>query len=481
MTRDKPLLDLHTLVMRKALQVALLAIGAAVVIAVVRANRDIDEEQRAAYGLAQVMGQLAALADVGDEQAAGMLQAVLGAARLRHLELVVHDAAGRVRAATPQAAQPPPATAVRWRVDRGVLPAWSVSLAPSRVSERREAWADAASLLGVLMLGGAAMLGVMGWNVRRALAPLAAMRAVIGRVERGEPQAVDDLPPMSSHELQAIAAALRRLGAAVQAEQAQRRMLGRQMLTLQEDERARLAAELHDEFGQRLTALRVDAAWLQRRLAGQNDLLQVVQGMVTHCEAIQADIRGVLARLQPLAPRGVGGATPAGGEAASAEPLERLRSMLQALVDGWQREGGPVLSLHVDIDAAAPAALPQAVALALYRISQEALTNVARHARATRAELSLRVAAGPPGAGTIEWQACDNGVGIAEPGAALQRGNGLAGIKQRVWALGGDLAIGAAPAGSPSPGLLLRTTIALDAPADGAAAQARLGSEEHRA
>jgi two-component system, NarL family, sensor histidine kinase UhpB len=160
--------------------------------------------------------------------------------------------------------------------------------------------------------------------------------------------------------------------------------------------------------------------------------------------------------------------------------VERLRGMLQALVDGWQREGGPVLSLHVDIDAAAPAALPQPVALAFYRISQEALTNVARHAQATRAELSLRVAAGPPGAGTIEWQACDNGIGIAEPAAALQRGNGLAGIKQRVWALGGDLAIGAARAGTPSPGLRLRATIVLDAPGDSAAAPARLDTEGHR-
>ena len=87
---------------------------------------------------------------------------------------------------------------------------------------------------------------------------------------------------------------------------------------------ARLARELHDEFGQRLTALRVDAAWLARRAADtpamQGQVQQVVDGMADQCRQIQRDIRGLLARLQPFGD----GRPPAAGEAAAPQPLARL-------------------------------------------------------------------------------------------------------------------------------------------------------------
>ena len=74
------------------------------------------------------------------------------------------------------------------------------------------------------------------------------------------------LPPMPIGELQAIASALRELGRCARARRAATARAEPQVLTLQEDERQRIARELHDEFGQRLTALRADAAWLARRI-----------------------------------------------------------------------------------------------------------------------------------------------------------------------------------------------------------------------
>ncbi|OYU76830.1 MAG: hypothetical protein CFE45_31265, partial [Burkholderiales bacterium PBB5] len=97
-------------------------------------------------------------------------------------------------------------------------------------------------------------------------------------------------------------------------------------------ERGRLARELHDEFGQRLTALRVDAAWLARRVADQPALLAVVQGMSGHCEQVQQDIRQLLSRLQPFG---------ASGLDAEGESLLTLTALLHALVAAWSpREGG---------------------------------------------------------------------------------------------------------------------------------------------
>ena len=161
----------------------------------------------------------------------------------------------------------------------------------------------------------------------------------------------------------------------------------------------------------------------------------------------------------------------------AAEVIDRLAALaprlvayllLQALVDSWQGSGpepGLACSLdlawHADDGQAQPWPrmddtqalwLPRALWLALYRISQEALTNVARHADARRAGLRLRLQGGrqPGDALQVDWQAWDDGVGLP-PGRAegsgpwpqaevvLSRGNGLAGLQERVWAQGGTL------------------------------------------
>jgi two-component system sensor histidine kinase UhpB len=92
--------------------------------------------------------------------------------------------------------------------------------------------------------------------------------------------------------------------------------------------------------------------------------------------------------------------------------------------------------------------------LTLYRISQEALTNVARHANARQAvlRLQLRGPAAPGAPLQLAWSVTDDGIGVPAPGAARQRGNGIAGIQERVWAQGGDLRLGPARPGSLAPG-----------------------------
>jgi two-component system sensor histidine kinase UhpB len=236
---------------------------------------------------------------------------------------------------------------------------------------------------------------------------------------------------------------------------------------------------LHDEFGQRLTALRVDAAWLARQVAGDARLQQVVDGMARQCALVQADIRSLLTRLQPFGPP----ASLAAAEGPAAESLARGLALLQALVDSWQGSGPePGLACRLDLawlgadgqplpwpdDGAAGALwLPRPLWLALYRISQEALTNVARHADARAAGLRLQLRGGrqPGDALQIDWQAWDDGVGLPLDGSGaagpspaerlLPRGNGLAGLQERVWAQGGTLQCSPALPGAARPGLRL--------------------------
>jgi two-component system, NarL family, sensor histidine kinase UhpB len=233
-------------------------------------------------------------------------------------------------------------------------------------------------------------------------------------------------------------------------EAARRRVLSRQVLTLQEDERQRLARELHDELGQQLTAIRVDAVWLSQRIADAPDQARVADAIARRCAEVQLDIRALLTRLHPLAPQVGDGTT------ASTEQVSRLRELLEALLGGWASSATQACCFELDMTCCLAdgrvvpwpghddlSSLPSDLVLAIYRISQEALTNVARHAQATRATLSLVLhvdARQRPRA--VDWAVSDDGFGIAHVALALQRGTGLAGLQERVGALGAELEFG---------------------------------------
>jgi len=498
-------LHLPRLVMRRAAAVSVLVVMLALGLGLLRMNQDIDDEVDAALTLAAVVARLGSLAQEADQPALAALRQLQAERPLRHLVLHVQAADGSELLATPP--EPAPAWPLRWllslhreflsatdrrqvawNVTRPGGASWRVALAASHDSERREAMTNFAGTLALLLAGIVGLLLAMHWNMRRAFAPLGRLLEAISGIQLHDTRAVMALPTMPIRELEVVSAALRRMAAALDAAQAQRRQLGQQVLTLQDDERGRLARELHDEYGQRLTALRVDAAWLARRLAGQAELLPVVAGMAANCQHIQQDIRALLTRLQPFGPAEM--------DAEGGEPLHELVRLLRELVAGWQpalQAQGTALALQLlwcddagqpqpwpaddgagldaaDADAAAAAAaaadghtlrLTRTLALTLYRISQESLTNLARHADARHATLRLQVS-GPrrPGAPVrLHWSVSDDGVGLADADAL--RGNGLAGLRERIWAQGADLQCAPSQPGGDRPGLRLQASFEL--------------------
>jgi two-component system sensor histidine kinase UhpB len=460
--RDRPL-DLPRFVMRGALLVAgaflLLSLG----LGLVAAGGDTRAEVAAALALARVEQRLAALP--ADD--AGALEALRALGTLRHVRLRVADAQGHALFDT---APPAPGPVLRWLLQRTLpdvgmgqtvswsLPRpgdtlWTATLTADPQSEQREGLANLLGSFGLLAACSVLMLAVMRWHVRRAFRPLRSLLDAIAAIEHQDLAGVQALPPMPVRELEATSAALKQLAASLEQAEHGRRLLAHKVLTLQEDERQRIARDLHDEFGQRLTALRADAAWLQRRLAGMAapaDAAVVLASLGTRVGEIQRDVRGMLARLQPL-----------GAEAEGAETAARLEMLLQALVAGWSRDGvdGPRFEARVRADEPLEGvALPRPLVLALYRISQEAFTNAARHADARCACIEVEIHAGAPGERVVAWCAGDDGHGLAHPESALQRGNGLAGMQERVWALGGAFAW--SPAGAPPlVGLALRARL----------------------
>jgi two-component system sensor histidine kinase UhpB len=453
---DLPL-TLPRLILRGAALVALAGVLAWTLLGLARMSEDVDDELAGARALALLFERLATAAGQPDDELARRLlvQGVEPGAT-RHLEVVVRDATGRellraepaselsptVRVLLDRAESwfdPAPPFTVSWTLPRPDGGRWLVAVTSAPQSERAEALH--LLLTGVAVLAAVALgtLAVMAWNTRRAFAPLSRLLAAIGEMGdgRGRHPGVQVLPPMPVAELETVARALRDLDGALERSQTQRQQLARQLMVLQEDERQRLAHELHDEFGQHLTALRADAAWLQRRLAGQPELAEVAAGMARQGEAVQQQVRAVLGRLRPP------GLTDAPG-------LADLGQMLRGLCAAWPRGVAAPLACRLSLEDAhgapldwdahaADHALSPAVVMALYRVSQEALTNIARHAGAREAVLALRVRPRPVGGLWLDWSVQDDGRGLGDPAEARERGSGLAGITQRLWALGAEL------------------------------------------
>jgi two-component system sensor histidine kinase UhpB len=441
--------DLPRLVMRLALAVAAAFLLLSLALGLVAARRDTQAEISGALALARLEQQMRALP--ADDTAA--LASLRRFGELRHVRLQLVDAEGRALSGADEA---PPSTSLRWLmqatpgggagatrqsvswpVPRPNGGAWTATLVASPESEQREALSNLLGLFALLAASSLLMLAGMQWIVRRAFQPLQAMLAAIARVEHHDLAGVQALPAMPIRELEAISGALKQLACALQQAEEARRGLSSKILGLQEDERQRMARDLHDEFGQRLTALRVDAAWLQKRWAGDGEASVVVTGMAEQIAHIQHDVRETLARLHPLA--GADGETDSAG---------RLAALLDALAASWSRTGDGGLRCEAQVgrvaqdapDAAPVEALrmPRAVVLALYRISQEAFTNAVRHSGARHARVVVEIDDSRPGAILLQWSAGDDGRGLHQPESALQRGNGLAGIKERVWALDGE-------------------------------------------
>jgi two-component system sensor histidine kinase UhpB len=192
------------------------------------------------------------------------------------------------------------------------------------------------------------------------------------------------------------------------------RRLSRHALAAQEDERRRLARELHDELGQYLNAIQLDARALTQGTSDvpQHEAAGRIGDNATHVYGVVSDL---VRRLRPAALDELG-----------------LVAALEAFVDR-ARVLHPQLAVRLTF-VGDWEGLSEALNLGIYRIVQESLTNCVRHARSRTLGIVLhRASAG----GTLELQIEDEGVGL-DPRVALAAGGGLAGMRERVQLLGGS-------------------------------------------
>ena len=196
---------------------------------------------------------------------------------------------------------------------------------------------------------------------------------------------------------------------------AQNRALTQRLMRAQEDERCALARELHDEVGQDCTAIRATASYILRARDGDQANVQACAASIARSsEALHAMVRTMLRRLRPPALDSLG-----------------LDAALQALCDGWAQQHGIACRYAAH---AIPAGLDDSTAIAIYRLVQEGLTNVARHAGADHATVELRADAH----GVLHLAIEDNGRGLRQDNTE-HSGFGMLGMRERVAGLRGHI------------------------------------------
>jgi signal transduction histidine kinase len=188
----------------------------------------------------------------------------------------------------------------------------------------------------------------------------------------------------------------------------------------QEKERSAIARELHDELGQVLTALRMDSVWMQQRFTKSD--AKASERALTMCRLIDKnieDVRGMAFRLRPGVLDDLG-----------------LVDALEWYTTDFERRTEITCVFEYDKIPS----LSETIATAAYRITQEAITNVARHALASRVEVMLTAQNG-----NLTLEVADNGRGFYSPDLSDAEGLGIAGMRERAALVNGTLDVVSQP------------------------------------
>ncbi len=202
------------------------------------------------------------------------------------------------------------------------------------------------------------------------------------------------------------------------------RALAGLLLTAQEEERRRIARDLHDDVNQRLAMLAMDLRRIEKGEAGDlADIGGMVRSITGRLTAVSDDVRQMAYRFHPSILDDLG-----------------LMKAVRRLVDDFSASTG-VEAVYVHHDSLSP--IPTDLATCVYRIAQESLNNVARHAKATEVEVELIC-----DEGMITLSVRDNGVGFDAVNASQGRGRlGLLSMKERVRLVRGTLNVSSSPGG----------------------------------
>jgi signal transduction histidine kinase len=293
------------------------------------------------------------------------------------------------------------------------------------------AWRHIVENIHVALLMALAIAFFASIAIAHTLAPAQQIVAALQRMAHGQYRT--PLPRFRSMELALIGQAVGDLGERLTQATEERAVLTRRLLEIRSDERRALARELHDEFGQNLSAILafaslIEAAGAQEQAGSKvhNDVAQDARMISQATHRIMACLRDTLNRLRHPPAEELG-----------------LEACLISLIDSWRSQSAsqPMIQLDLQGDLAD---LSGTVAATAYRVAQECLTNSLRHSAAREIVLRIERRTGTENALLIHVE--DDGGGDAAK-VEQSEGFGLTGVRERVAALGGSLSIARARRG----------------------------------
>jgi len=289
-------------------------------------------------------------------------------------------------------------------------------ITPDPSFELREIWDDTSGLLAIVGLFGLSVLLFVYWTVRATFKPVKQIIHGLNQIERGEYQS--RLPGFEQIELSEISDKFNSMASTLEQSIRNNHRLTQQIIHLQEEERKKLARDLHDEIGQYLTAVHVDASALvaAKKLSVARESAQAIAQITRQ---MMVTIQDILARLRPRVLDELG-----------------LSLALAELIHHWHDRNRGIMVVNAISNHLSQH--DESVSVTVYRILQECLTNISKHAAATR--VTIEVTEDEQG---LSLMIEDDGRGFDT--SVQSRGYGLAGMQERVEGLRGSMKITSAP------------------------------------
>ena len=293
-----------------------------------------------------------------------------------------------------------------------------ILLRADATDEIAESWREVRPLMLMLVVFGVAANGLVYIVLGRSLSSLQNVSRAFLAIKEGEFETI--VPLVGVSDIDIIAERFNHMRGVLKQSKYETQTLAQRSLAIQENERRRLALELHDELGQSISAIKALAVAIRDRKPDSDPaVVDSADTIVDVSTEIYARVRNMMAHLRPVVLDELG-----------------LVSALQHMVDDWNGHHEDTFC-EFRVEMPIPK-LSDDVAINCYRIVQEALTNIAKHARADRASVVLRGESGPSGqTGILDIRIDDNGVGF-DPNST-DRGLGLVGIHERVEAMQGEM------------------------------------------
>jgi two-component system sensor histidine kinase UhpB len=305
-----------------------------------------------------------------------------------------------------------------------------VAIVSNPLDELGEIWSDMTRLASISLMVTLAIIVLMLVLVRFSLAPFSALQAGLADLETGKSGV--RIAPGGASEFRNISSALNSLATTLDRVRQENRDLVNQLIDIQDSERKEIARDLHDEAGPCLFSIRAASASLQEAVAQSPPntarIQQICAIVDTASETLQLLIGGLLGRLRPKGLSELG-----------------LEAALKSLFASWSL-GHP----EVELRLLAPhdlSSLDETTAFTAYRVVQESVTNIFRHAKASWAQVRIEFGwerieeRGESEADELPRLTLvveDNGIGVSEQ---RRSGMGLLGMRERVQGRGGTMKV----------------------------------------